>query len=267
MAKNFYDILGVSKNATQDEIKKAYRNLSKKYHPDKNKGDKSAEEKFKEVNEAYSTLGDEKKRQEYDNPQMGFNSGGFGFNPFGGGFNPFGGGFGMRTPSNINVQLTLSLEEAYFGTKRQVRTGTKTLNIDIPKGVRNHQTLRVEGMGMKGIDAHGRESFGDLLVTVEIIPNQRMMVDDNGTLEIMYAIDWLDAILGAEKTIEIFDKEVKFKVPKFTQNGGYSIVSGQGFPKFKSEGYGSIKMNYIIKMPKSLTNDQLDILKKLKSGE
>lgn len=116
---NYYDILGVSKNASQDEIKKAYRKLSKKYHPDRNPGNKEAEDKFKRVNDAYATLGDEKKRQEYDNPMsgFGFSSGPFGFDPFGFGSS----GFGRYTrESNISVNgeditvdLNLSIQDIY----------------------------------------------------------------------------------------------------------------------------------------------------------
>ena len=131
MKKNYYDILGVNKNASQDDIKKAYRNLSKKYHPDRNNGDDS---KFKEINEAYDTLGDESKRKQYDNP-----------NPFGG-FHGFGenrNGFtwswnshnSRPMPQNIEAHIEISLTEAYYGCNRNIRIGSRNFNVDIPKGV------------------------------------------------------------------------------------------------------------------------------------
>lgn len=121
---NYYNVLGVGKNATQDEIKKAYRKLSKKYHPDKNPGDKEAEEKFKKINEAYDILSDEKKRQEYDNPISGFNFGSFNFDPFGSG--PFG--FGSRGfkrnksihGEDITIDLNISLKDIYTLNKKTV---------------------------------------------------------------------------------------------------------------------------------------------------
>ena len=137
MKKNYYDVLGVDKNASQDDIKKAYRNLSKKYHPDKTGGDDS---KFKEINEAYDTLGDEAKRRQYDNP-----------NPFDGGFGGFGGfsnGFSWMwnnnsrpMPQNIEVHIEISLTEAYYGCNRNIRIGSKSFNIDIPKGVTSGKTI------------------------------------------------------------------------------------------------------------------------------
>lgn len=267
--KNYYDILGVDKNATQDEIKKAYRTLSKKYHPDKNKNNPEAEQKFKEINEANTVLGDEQKRKEYD-----FQQSGGGFNPFGGGFNPFdifmgggrNGGF-RQMASDITMTMTITLEEAYYGCKKPIRVGMKQFNVDIPQGITTGKVLRLNGLGVKGYDQYGNETKGDLIIHVQVMNTDKMWLNEDGTLEIMYGVDWLDAILGSEQEVEIFDKYVKFKVPRYTQNGGYSIVSGKGFPKFKEEGCGNIKMNYIIKMPKSLTPEQLKLLEKIKGDE
>ncbi len=139
--KDYYNILGVDRNATSEDIKKAYRKLSLKYHPDKNQGNVEAEEKFKDINEAYSVLSDENKRKEYDNPNP-FSD--FGGNPFGNGGgmddifnsffggNPFGGfGFGNRNAhsnanspqrgSDIGIKMTISLEDAYYGFTKKIR--------------------------------------------------------------------------------------------------------------------------------------------------
>lgn len=258
MEKNYYDVLGVNKNATQDEIKKAYRNLSKKYHPDRKDGD---EEKFKEVNEAYSILGDENKRKEYDNPII--NNGGW----FGGGFNPFGGfGSRMRMYSDIQLQIEISLEEAYNGCKKQVRVNNKLLNIDIPKGSITGQKLRIPGYGNSGMDLRGAYKTGDLIVIVSVRSNDKIWLNNDGSLEVVCTIDWIDAILGCETTLNIFGRDVKFRVPKYTQNGGYTIVSNSGFRKFKSDEFGVLKVNFLIKMPKKLSDDNVKLLQKIKES-
>ena len=262
MKKNYYDVLGVNKTASQDDIKKAYRNLSKKYHPDRNGGDDS---KFKEINEAYDTLGDETKRRQYDN-----------HNPFSG-FNGFGenrGGFSWSwnqhnnirpTPQNIESHIEISLTEAYYGCKKSVRIGTKTINIDIPKGVTTGKTIVYSGQGGKGYDPlTGQEKYGDLYVKVSVISTDKMYLNNDGTLEVMVAIDWIDAILGCEMELDVFDRVVNIRVPKYTQNGGYVLSGGKGFPKYKSNDYTNLKVNFIVKMPKSLSPSQIEMLEKIK---
>lgn len=264
MNKNYYEILGVDKNATQDELKMAYRNLSKKYHPDRNPGDKSAEDKFKEVNEAYSTLSDENKRKEYDYMMSGGGRGGF--NPFdmfrGGGFSSFG-----QMAANINVKMTISLEDAYYGCTHTVNVGgNRRINVDIPRGVTTGTILKFPGFGMMGRDFYGNDIKGDLIVTIVVNNTDKMWLNENGTLEVMYSVDWIDAILGGEGVIDLFDKKVVFTIPPFTQNGGYSIKGKCGFPKFKSDGYGNIKFNYIVKMPSKLTDEQIELIRKVKGA-
>ena len=137
---NYYDILGVNKNATQEEIKKSYRLLSKKYHPDKNGGDDT---KFKEINQAYSVLGDEAKRREYDNRDR---------NPWEFAF----GGFRNPMPSDINVSITISLEDAYMGCKRTVSNGSRRYEVDIPRGIISGRSIKVPGLGNPGYDINGK---------------------------------------------------------------------------------------------------------------
>lgn len=260
MSKNYYDILGVDKNATQDEIKKSYRELSKKYHPDKNPGDKSAEDKFKEVNEAYSTLSDEGKRREYDMMSSGWRQRFGGFN--GGGWNPFGGFRQMA--SDIHMGMKITLEEAYYGCKKPVRVNGRQFNVDIPKGCTTGRVLKMSGLGVRGMDMYGSEAVGDLLITIQVENSNNMWLNEDGTLEVMHSIDWKDAILGGDDKIEIFDKFVNFKIRPYSQNGGYSLVSNAGFPKFKQDGCGLLKVNFIVKMPKSLTSEQVELMKKIR---
>lgn len=263
MEKDYYNILGVNKNATQDEIKSAFRNLSKKYHPDRKDGN---EEKFKEVNEAYSILGDEQKRKEYDNRG---NNERF-WNGFDSMFNNggrFGGGFRyMNMASDMSVTISVTIDDAYYGCKVPIRSNGKLLNIDVPKGTMNGQKLRIAGYGKRGYDMSGNITNGDLIVTVMIKCTDKLWLNGDGSLEMMCAIDWLDAILGCEMTVELFDRNVTFRVPKYTQNGGYTIVSNQGYRKFKKDDMGMLKVNFIVKMPKKLKDSQIKLLEKIKEG-
>lgn len=253
--KNYYDVLGVSKTATQDEIKKAYRELCKKYHPDKHGGDDT---KIKEINEAYSVIGDEQKRKEYDAQSSGFNFGGFG-----------NGGFNFRNfqlASDVKVTVKISLEEAYSGCKHPVNINGKIYAVDIPKGTPNGKILIIKDLGKSGYDIYGTPKTGDLIVTVNVQNRDNITLNPNGILEVLYVVDWIDAILGGEGEIDLFDKKVKIRIPKFTQNGGYTIVGGKGFRKFNSDECGSLKVNFLIRMPKSLTDEQIQELKKIKES-
>lgn len=255
MSKNYYDVLGVNKTATQDEIKKAYRELCKKYHPDKHGGDDT---KIKEINEAYSVIGDEQKRKEYDAQSSGFNFGGFG-----------NGGFNFRNfqlASDINVSIKISLEEAYSGCKHPININGKIYAVDVPKGTPNGKMLIIKGLGKSGCDIYGNPKTGDLIVKVNVQNKDNITLNPNGILEVLYVVDWIDAILGGENEIDVFDKKVKIRIPKFTQNGGYTIIGGKGFRKFNSDECGSLKVNFLIRMPKNLTDEQIQELEKIKES-
>lgn len=189
MAKDYYQILGVSKNASQDEIKRAYRKLALKYHPDKG----GNEEKFKEVNEAYQILGDPQKRTQFDHfgsdtfqqGSPGFNQGGFRysqgsnwddiFNQNGSGFSGFGGlgdifeDMFAQTFSQVQVELPISITQAILGDKVSFKTNQgETIDLEIPAGIEDGQSFRIKGRGQTY-----RKGKGDLIVTVRIkIPNR-----------------------------------------------------------------------------------------------
>ena len=256
MKKNYYEILGVDKKSTQDDIKKAYRNLSKKYHPDKNGGDDS---KFKEINEAYDTLGDEVKRREYDNPNQFGDGSTWAWNWSWNSHNS------RQMPKNIEAHIEISLTEAYYGCNKNFRLGSKNFNIDIPKGVTTGKVIVYSGQGSKGYDPlTGQEKCGDLYVKINVKSTDKMYLNNDGTLEMVVAIDWIDAILGCNMELDVFDKTVNIRVPKYTQNGGYVLSAGNGFPKYKSNDYTNLKVNFIVKMPKNLNQSQIDILETIR---
>lgn len=257
MNKNFYEVLGVKKTASQDEIKKAYRELCKKYHPDKNGGDDT---KFKEVNEAYATIGDEEKRKMYDMQNSGGGFGGFG------GFSGFGGFNFRQMASDLRMNISISLEDAYYGCKYPVNVNGRIYSIDIPKGTVNGKMLRIEGLGQSGYDVYGKPATGDLIVTVNVQNTDTMSLNKNGILEVLYVVDWIDAILGGEDEIKLFDRKERIRIPKYTQNGGYTIIGGKGFRKYNSDECGSLKVNFLIRMPKSLKDEQIKELQKIKES-
>lgn len=246
---NYYDILEVPNTASQEDIKKSFRTLSKKYHPDKNGGD---DKKFKEINEAYSVLGDENKRREYDNQSR---------NPWGFNF----GNFRRPMPSDINTSITISIEDAYYGCKRSVMCGSRRYDVDIPKGITSGRSIKVPGLGNYGYDINGKLAIGDLIIKITVTNTDYMYLNSDGSLEVTAAVDWIDAILGSKIKVKVFDKEVDVKVPAYTQNGGWTVVSNSGFPKFQSEGYGFLKINFIIKMPKKLTDSQVERLSDIRT--
>ena len=245
--KDYYKILGVDKNATQEEIKKEYRKLCLKYHPDRNNGDDT---QFKEINEAYSTIGDETKRREYDIARNTYNR--------------FGGFRPHQTPTNVNVKISITLEEAYKGCKKTITAHNKKYNVDIPKGTTPGKILKLSGLGGGGFDMSGRYVNGDMLVFVDVQNSDKYYLDKDGTIDMMLCVDWLDAILGTTTEIKFFDKKISIKIPKYSQNGGFIIVPNQGFPKFKSDECGNIKVNFIVKMPKRLNSKQIELLKKVR---
>jgi DnaJ-class molecular chaperone len=271
-----YQTLGVNQNASQDEIKRAYRSLAMKHHPDRTGGDDT---KFKEIQTAYDTIGDPEKRSQYDNPQpqmSGFNFNGGappGFEDilsqmFNGG-NPFF-GHGFRQPQmrnkTLNMQTTISLEDAYNGKEIlagiQLPSGREqTIEIKIPQGIQDGTTLRLSGMGDDSVPGHPR---GDIHLTVQVAPHPQFQ-RQNDDLIISLEVDAIDAILGKKYKINTINgRIIELTVNPGTQHDQTYAAAGYGMPSMRDTRFvGRLLINIQIKIPTNLTNDQLSLLKNI----
>lgn len=296
MAKrDYYEILGISKDASDDEIKKAYRKLAVKYHPDKNPGDKEAEAKFKEVNEAHDVLSDKQKRARYD--QFGHAGvGGASGNPFAGG-NPFGQGgnfnfngqtfnfdfggaggfedilgslFGFggarraRRGADYQTSVTLTFEEAIFGTTKEVSANGESMKVKIPAGIDDGMSIRLRGKG--GEAPEGGTEKGDLYVKVRVKPHKNL-TREGAIILSEETISMVDAALGCEIEVETVDGPITMKVPAGTQSGTPFKLSGHGVP-FRSDGdRGPHIVTVIVETPKNLSRKQKELLEEFKNSK
>jgi len=267
MAKSLYETLGVSENASADEIKKAYRKLARKYHPDINK-DESAVDKFKEINAAYEVLSDDAKKAQYD--QFGDQMfGGQNFHDFaqgqgggvdldeilrqmfggGGGFSGgaqggFGGFGGFGGPDlDVQARITVPFMVSVTGGKHNVTANGQSFDIKIPAGIKSGETMRVRG---KGKQYQGQA--GDLLIQVEIASsNEYKRKGDN--LYKTFDVPLKDALFGGKITIETPEKEVSLKVPQNTKNGQKFRLKGKGVPDRKTAMKGDLYLVANVVLP------------------
>jgi curved DNA-binding protein len=283
--KDYYQTLGVSRDASEDEIKKAYRKLARKYHPDVSK-ERDAEERFKEVSEAYETLHDGEKRRAYD--QLGrFRSGQefrpppdwerqfgdiFGRADEGGGFDlgdlfaRFGGGGrrgrgGQRRGRDIEATAHLRLEDVARGAEVQLEVGAgagrRTIQARIPKGATDRQKLRVPGKGEPG----ARGPAGDLYITVALRPHPLYRVQGHDLLLTLPVAPW-EAALGASVEIPTLDGKVRLRIPPQSQSGQKLRLSGRGLPKPQS-GQGDLYAELQIVVPSVLTEREKSLYEAL----
>jgi curved DNA-binding protein len=265
--RDFYDVLGLDRGASADEIRRAYRNLARRYHPDVNK-DPDAEERFKEVSEAYDVLSDAEKRERYDRfggaADGGPEFGGFEAGDLGDLFETFLGGAGRRSESagrgaDQEAVLELSLEEAARGGRRSMTLGDgRSYDVAIPSGVREDQRIRLAGEGGQGF---GGGPSGDLFLRVRIAPHPRFRLDGRDLHVDLPVTPW-EAALGAESAVPTLDRSVRVRVPAGSSSGRRLRLRGQGFPGPRG-GRGDLYATVKIKVPAHLSDRERELFERL----
>lgn len=281
--RDYYEVLGVGKAASADEIKKAFRQKAIEYHPDKDGGDES---KFKEVNEAYEVLKDQQKRQRYDqfghagmggstgapggSPFEGFNFGGqnvnfdFGNVDLGDLFGDlFGGGYSRRPKRgrDIQVALTITFDEAVFGVEREIAVGhgKEPFKLKIPAGIDDGATIRLDGRGEDMPDGIN----GNLYVYIQVRPHKHFTREGDLILSEEH-INMIDAALGTEIDVETIDGVVRMKVPAGTQGGADFKLSGHGVPHVRTGNRGAHIVTIFVDTPVKLSKKQKQLLEELR---
>ena len=289
---DYYKILGLSKNASETDIKKAYRKLARKYHPDVNPNDKEAEKKFKEINEANEVLSNPENRKKYDEygkdwkhaeeyekarQQEHYQRSTH--DPFGGYSEEdysdfFSSMFGGRSTGSryqgrqvkfrgqdLNAELHLNLNDVYKTHKRTLTINNKNIRITIPAGLENGQTIKIKGHGGQGINGGPN---GDLYIKFSIVNNTKFKREGDN-LYSSIDIDLYKALLGGEQMVDTFDGKVKLNIKPETENGTKVKLKGKGFPKYKKEGqFGDLFITYNIKIPKNLSHKEKELFTELK---
>lgn len=290
---DYYKVLGIDKKASEGDIKKAYRKLARKFHPDLNPNDKEAEKKFKEINEANEVLSNPENRKKYDSygkdwkhaeefeksrknqradqtyqrqryqgqGQQGFSEDDF--SDF------FGSMFGGRGGNRQNVgfrgqdfqaSLHLNLKDVYQTHKRTLTINGKNIRLTIPAGVKNGQTIKIKGFGGEGINGGPK---GDLKITFQI-DNHSNFKRDGNNLFTSVEVDLYKAVLGGELVTESFEGKVKLKIAPETQNGTQVKLKGKGFPVYKKEGeFGDLIVTFDVKVPRNLSAKEKEMFQEL----
>ncbi|MEP6512626.1 MAG: J domain-containing protein [Parafilimonas sp.] len=290
---DYYKTLGINKNASQEDIKKAYRKLARKHHPDLNPNDKEAHKKFQQINEANEVLSDDEKRKKYDKygedwqqaeqfekarqaqsqnaSSQGWQdytySGAQGKNDFSDFFESLFGRHEASSSSSssgrnrnvkfrgqdYNAELHVRLRDAYTTHQQTLTVNGKNIRITIPAGVANGQVIKLKGYGGEGINGGPN---GDLYITFVIADDEKFKRLGND----LYAnveLDLYTAILGGEITLDTLSGKIKLKVKPETQNGNKVKLKGKGFPVYKKEGeFGDLFITYQIKLPANLSEKE-----------
>lgn len=283
--KDYYKILEVEKTASQDEIKKSYRKLAKKYHPDLNKDNPQGQEKFKEINEAYEVLGDEEKRKQYDTFGSNYNfSGGQNFDPsqygFGsyqysgdfsdlGGFSDFfnaffSGGQGRSTGDfrsrrqSYESELRLTIGEIYKGTEKSINLNiggeNKSIRVKVPSGILAGKKIKVKGEKW-GI-------LGDILFKIILVEEKNIRLEGLDIVKKVEIYPW-EGALGSKKIVETLEGKIKVNIPKGIESGKKIKIPKMGFKDMKGN-RGDFYAEIIINNPKTLTREQEELYERLR---
>jgi len=284
---DYYKILGINKNASDDDIKKAYRKMARKFHPDVNPDDKEAHKKFQQVNEANEVLSDPEKRKKYDKYGKDWQHGEQyeqarqsqqRSQPFGGGFEGFDGGGGFsdffesmfgggrrqtrHRGQDYNAELKLSLTDALHTHQQTLTVNGKNVRITIPAGIANGQVIKLKGYGAPGVNGG---TAGDLFITFSIAEPSNFRRTGND-LHTIGKLDLYTAVLGGETIIETLTGKIKVKVAAGTQPGSKTRLKGKGFPVYKKDGeYGDLFVTYEVALPIHLSEEQKELFEKLRS--
>jgi curved DNA-binding protein len=284
---DYYKILGINKSASDDEIKKAYRKMARKFHPDVNPDDKEAHKKFQQVNEANEVLSDPEKRKKYDKYGKDWQHGEQyeqarqsqqRSQPFGGGFEGFDGGGGFsdffesmfgggrrqarHRGQDYNAELKLSLTDALHTHQQTLTVNGKNVRITIPAGIANGQVIKLKGYGAPGVNGG---AAGDLFITFSIAEPSNFRRTGND-LHTIGKLDLYTAVLGGETIIETLTGKIKVKVAAGTQPGSKTRLKGKGFPVYKKDGeYGDLFVTYEVALPIHLSEEQKELFEKLRS--
>ena len=289
--QDYYKILGVNRNASEREIKQAYRRLARQYHPDVNPGDKSAEEKFKQINEAYEVLSDKENRQKYDQygdqwqyadqfaqtgrqqaPFWGFRPGGgatrvhFSQGNFGSLFDDLLKGFSAgRQPRaargrNIEVPVEVTLEEAFNGATRRLSLESgKRLEVKIPPGVKDGSRVRLAGKG-----GEGSGGVKDDLYLITSVKPHKLFERRGDDLYIGVSVPLSVAMLGGEVPVPTLKgKQLVLKIPPETQNGRSFRLKGQGMPHLGNSTRGDLVAKVNVVLPTNLTPPEKELFQQL----
>jgi len=290
--KDYYKVLGVDKKASPADIKKAYRILAIKHHPDKNQGNKEAEEKFKLANEANEVLSNPEKRKKYDElgdnwqqyEQRNNQSGG---NPFDRQRNQYDGGEPFGSPSDFSdffeqffgsqfgrgksqdrkghdyeTEMEISLEEAFHGTHRIIQLENEKLRITTKPGAYTDQLLRIKGKGALGSSEQHR---GDLFVRIKVKQHSQF-IRKGDDLYNTFNIDLYTAVLGGEIIVNTLSGQVKVKIESGAQNGKTVRLKSKGMPSYENPGtYGDLYIQLQVQIPDKLTDKQKELFEQIKS--
>jgi curved DNA-binding protein len=297
-ATDYYKTLGVDKSASDAEVKKAYRKLAMKYHPDHTKGDKASEEKFKKISEAYAVLSDPEKRKQYDTygsadfqqrfsqedifrnfdfsdifKEFGFRSGGSptgdgGFRFSFGGGNPFGGGHRQQRHAvkgtDLVYELPITLYDVVGGSQKQIslqhQGRTENISVKIPKGMSDGKRLRLAG---KGEPSPYGGPAGDLYIKMKIVEDPVFKADGHDLI-VCREIKLSQALLGAQISVPTLKGgELNLKIPPGTRHKTKMRLAGHGLPKMKDAGKGDLFVIILVEMPKELTEEQKNLVTQL----